>query len=94
MEKIQNLIAVLKQSIPQLDIAPLQSNTPENSEPLTVLDWLYQQLSAQNLMVYEEWNEYNGAIPELKTLSDLSIAEDPANFIFSAIGEIDWSTAS
>jgi len=94
MEKIQNLIAVLKQCIPQLDIAPLQSNTPENSEPLTVLDWLYQQLSAQNLMVYEEWNEYNGAIPELKTLSDLSIPVDPANFIFSAIEEIDWSTAS
>lgn len=94
MEKIQNLIAVLKLCIPQLDIAPLQSHTPENSEQLTVLDWLYQQLSAQSLMVYEEWSEYNGYIPELKTLSDLSIPEDAANFIFSAIEEIDWSTAS
>jgi len=94
MEKIENLIITLKQCIPALDTAPLQSEKPLNDEQFTLLEWLYKHLSAQNLMVYEEWKEYTGDIPALKALSDLSMPEAPADFIFSAIEKIDWSTAS
>lgn len=73
MEKIENLIITLKQCIPALDTAPLQSEKPLNDEQFTLLEWLYKHLGAQNLMVYEEWKEYTGDIPALKALSDLSM---------------------
>ncbi|WP_409306866.1 hypothetical protein [Pectobacterium sp. B1J-3] len=94
MEQIKNLVVTLEQCLPGLDIGPMLASLPESSEQGTVLDWLYEQLSEQGLMVYEEWGEYSGDIPELKPLSDLAISEDPAEFIFSLIEEIDWSTAS
>lgn len=93
MERIKNLIAALELCIPELEIAPLYANLPVNTENDTVLEWLYQHLTEQNLMFYEEWKEYNGYIPELKPLANLTITEEPADFIFSLIEQIDWSTS-
>lgn len=94
MEKIGNVIAALEQCVPELDSAPLYASLPADIETFAVLGWLYQHLHEQNLMIYEEWNEYNGYVPELTPLAHLSLTEEPANFIFNQIEGIDWSTAS
>lgn len=94
MEKHQHLLATLEKCLPQLDIAPLQADLPSDSYPETAVSWLYEHLSVQNLMIYEEWTEYFGAIPELTPLTGLVISADPATFIFSLVEKIDWSTAS
>lgn len=94
MEQLKELITILKQCMPELDIAPLQDNLPECSTQGTVLNWLYEQLGKQGLIEYEEWTEYTGYLPDLKPLSALVISEDPASFIFSLIKKVDWSTAN
>jgi len=94
MERIKNLIAALKLCIPELETTPLYANLPVDTEKYTVLRWLYKYLAEQNLIAYEEWKEYNGYIPELKSLANLSISEAPADFIFTLIEKVDWSTAS
>jgi len=94
MDKRENLIVALAACIPQLDIAPLYASLPGDTQKLTELDWLYQHLSEQNLMVYEEWKEYSGDIPELKPLANIALSEEPAEFIFSLIEETDWSESS
>lgn len=94
MNPIENLTDALKACIPQLDSAPLLHNPPADGEQKTVLSWMYQHLSQQNLMAYEEWSEYNGAVPPLAPLASISLAEEPADYIFSLIEAIDWSTAS
>lgn len=94
MEQIKNLITALQQCIPELETAPLYANLPVNIEQYSVLEWLYEHLAEQNLMVYEEWTEYSGYIPELKPLDNVFLSEEPADFIFTLIEKIDWSTAS
>lgn len=94
MEEIKKLIIALEHCIPGLDTAPLLANPPLSIEQGTVLDWLYEHLGEQNLMEYEEWSEYSGYLPELKPLSTLILPEDPAEFVFSLIEEIDWPTSN
>lgn len=94
MEQIQSLIVALGQCIPELNTDSMQASLPENSQQLTVLTWMYNHLSGQGLISYEEWNEYSGYIPTLKPLSNLVISEDPADFIFSLIEDIDCSVDS
>jgi len=93
VKKIENLIARLGQCIPELNTAPLYANPPAEIEQLTVMNWLYQHLSEQQLMVYEKLTEYYGHLPELTPLANLSLPVDPADFIFTQIEGIDWSTA-
>jgi hypothetical protein len=89
MEQIQNLIKNLEQCTPGLDTTPLYADLPVRIEASAILDWLYKHLSVQSLMVYEEWKEYTGYIPELKPLANLSFPTQPADFIFSLIEGID-----
>jgi len=93
MERINNLVTTLKLCIPELETAPLYASVPSDINQITALKWLYKNLSAQNLMVYEEWNEYSGYIPELTSLANLPLSEEPADFIFALIENIDWETA-
>ena len=94
VKKIENLIATLALCVPQLDTAPLCANPPASTEQHAILAWLYQHLSEQGLMVYREWGEYTGDVPALKPLAAVSLAEHPADFIYSLLEKIDWSTAS
>ncbi|EPY5345301.1 hypothetical protein ACXDSS_004477 [Klebsiella quasipneumoniae] len=94
MNKVVNLIAAMGKCIPELDVAPLYANHPDNAEQLTILDWIYNHLKEQDLIEYAEWAEYNGYIPELKPLVKISLSEEPSNFIFSLIEKIDWSIAN
>lgn len=94
MENIHKLINSLELCVPGLDTVPLYADNPETTEPDAVIDWLYNHLSEQGLMVYEEWNEYNGYIPELKPVANLMLAAEPADYIFSIIEKIDWASAS
>ncbi|MBN7121353.1 hypothetical protein BSU01_06465 [Erwinia billingiae] len=94
MEQIKNLITALQKCIPDMDATPLYASLPVDKESDSVLEWLYEHLEAQNLMVYEEWKEYCGDIPTLKPLANLSLPEKPAEYIFTLIEKIDWSTAS
>jgi len=93
MERVNNLITTLKLCMPELETAPLYASVPSDINQITVLKWLYENLAAQKLMVYEEWNEYSGYIPELKLLSNISFSEEPANYIFTLLEGIDWETA-
>jgi hypothetical protein len=54
-----------------------------------VLDWLYENLSEQGLMVYEEWKEYAGWIPQIKLLNDLSLDEANTQFMFQLLENAD-----
>ena len=94
MKLIQNLIVTLEQCIPGLDVNPLSSTLPANTEQHTVLAWLYTHLSEQRLMTYKEWNEYSGDIPDLAPLAALSLTENAADLIYDQLEKIDWSTAS
>ncbi len=76
MTAVNQLISALAQSIPLLDIEPLQANKLEKLDQGNVLNWLYTHLSQQQLMVYEEWKEYCGYTPELKSLDCLFLPEN------------------
>lgn len=94
MERVNNLITTLKLCIPEMDTAPLYASAPSDINQITALKWLCENLEAQNLMVYEEWNEYSGYIPELTSLDNLPLSEEPADFIFSLIEKTDWEKAN
>jgi hypothetical protein len=94
MSDINKLIHSLQQGMPSLDTAPLYHTLPADNQQLTVLEWLYQHLSQQQLMVYEEWNEFCGEVPELKPLSGVHVPDDAVDFIFELVEKIDWSTAT
>jgi len=91
VKEIKELIIALEKCIPTLDSALLHARFPRNMHKETVLNWLYESLSEQSLMVYEEWSEYFGWLPELRPLSTVSLVEEPSNFISSLINDIDWS---
>lgn len=93
MDQIKDFITVLGKCIPDLDTAPLNANAPESAAQGDVLEWLYEHLSEQGLMAYEEWSEYTGYIPELKSLEKVTFTDEPSAYIFSLIEDIDWSTA-
>lgn len=82
MVNIHDLINNLEQCILGLDAVPLYANTPESTGICPLIDWLYKHLSNQGLMVYEEWAEYSGYIPELKSLDELPLSVEPADYIF------------
>ncbi len=94
MEQLKILIEHLKKCIPALDTGPLYASLPEKVEQEIVLRWLYENLSNQNMMVYEEWTEYSGYLPDLKPLDNIALSIDPAGYIFTLINNIDWSTSS
>lgn len=94
MANIHDLISNLEQCIPGLDAAPLYANIPESTGVQSIIDWLYTHLSSQGLMVYEEWTEYSGYIPELKTLDEFPLSVAPADYIFSIIQGVDWASVS
>lgn len=92
MTAVNQLISALAQSIPLLDIEPLQANKLEKLDQGNVLNWLYTHLSQQQLMVYEEWKEYCGYTPELKSLDCLFLPENMGDFVISLVDGIDWDS--
>ena len=72
----RRLVAQLQSCLPELDAAPLLANLPESSDE--VMSWLYDELSAQELMGYAEWKDYWGDLPELRVFGDIDMsAYDP-----------------
>lgn len=94
MANIHDLISNLEQCMPGLDVVPLYANNPESTGVYSIIDWLYKHLSSQGLMVYEEWSEYSGYVPELKSLDKIMFSAEPADYIFSIIQKIDWTSVS
>ena len=94
MERVDTLINILGKCVPELNTAPLYANLPAATDQISIVDWMYEHLSEQGLMVYEEWKEYFGHVPELKVLSEITFSEEPADFVYSLIEKIDWSTAT
>ncbi|AHK21037.1 hypothetical protein [Yersinia similis] len=92
MTAVSQLISALAQSIPLLDVEPLQADKLERLDQGSVLDWLYTHLSQQQLMVYEEWKEYCGYMPELKSLDCISLPGNIGDFVMSLANEIDWDS--
>ena len=77
-EACRQLVAQLHICLPELDPEPLLASLPETD----VLSWLYDTLSAQELMDYAEWKEYWGDLPELRVLDDIDLdAYDPQALI-------------
>jgi hypothetical protein len=94
MKKIQNLIENIGLCIPECNTESLSSSSPKTFDPDTILHWLYENLSKQNLIVYEEWKEYNGYIPDFETLQNITLPVEPNDFIFTLIDNIDWSEST
>lgn len=77
-EACRQLVAQLHICLPELDPEPLLASLPETD----VLSWLYDTLSAQELMDYAEWKEYWGDLPELRVLDNIDLdAYDPQALI-------------
>lgn len=77
-EACRQLVAQLQICLPELDPEPLLASLPETD----VLSWLYDTLSAQELMDYAEWKEYWGDLPELRVLDNIDLdAYDPQALI-------------
>jgi hypothetical protein len=98
MFSFSKLIDQLVISVPQLNPTLLRDSVPESEDQYAVLEWLYESMSAQKLMVYEEWKEYGGWIPQIKLLADLPLGEADNSFMFELLGkagdsgyEIDYS---
>ncbi|MDR2152370.1 MAG: hypothetical protein LBO72_06085 [Helicobacteraceae bacterium] len=87
MSLVKRLIAALEKCVPEFDPAPLLADLPENAEEETVLYWLAEHLEKQQLMVYFEWKEYTGKIPNLKPLKPLDLSACNADFITDLIYE-------
>lgn len=79
-EACRRLVAQLQICLPELDPEPLLARLPENADD--ILSWLYDTLSAQELMDYAEWKEYWGDLPELRPLNEIDLdAYDPQALI-------------
>jgi hypothetical protein len=98
MSSFGKLIDQLIISVQQLNPAPLRDSLPESKDQYAVLEWLYENLSEQKLMVYEEWKEYTGWIPEIKLLADLPLSDVDTGFMFELLEkmgdsdcEVDYS---
>jgi len=91
MDSIELLIDALASCVPGLDDRPLREDPPENTDRTTVLDWLYDHLEEQGLMVYEEWKEYFGDVPELRPLEGIDFSAFDNVFVIGLVKEIDWS---
>ena len=93
-----NLVAQLKVCMPDLDVNQLLSQKPpsafydEYGSKSTVLYWLYDGLSAQDLIEYQEWKEYWGDLPKLKPLQGLALEYYPQSLqnALDATGEVDF----
>jgi len=86
MSIIDKLIDQLAVSVPQLDPEPLRDNPPEDEDD--VLEWLYESLQEQNLMVYEEWKEYFGEVPRIKSLNNLPLEDADSSFMFQLLSGV------
>jgi uncharacterized protein len=80
----------LKRCMPLLDLeallAAIPSKTITNND--TVLDWLYDALSLQQLMQYKEWKDFHGELPDaLKMLSDIDVSSFDETVIEDALEE-------
>lgn len=94
MNEVDDLLIALNKCIPSLDCSPLKASPPRSLGQEDIINWLYEHLSQQGLMVYEEWKEYFGWLPDLALLSDISLPEDPARYILSLCENIDESKAT
>ncbi|NTX26647.1 hypothetical protein HT746_05750 [Burkholderia pyrrocinia] len=92
MNDINELIDVLALCVPQLDPAPLRAELPASTEQDDVLDWFADHLEAQQLLVYEEWKEYFGHVPELRPLSGIDLSQFDDGFVVGLVSDIDWES--
>lgn len=90
METIEELISVLEEAVPELDVKALRENLPLSDTLDEVLDWLYESLSEQGLMEYIEWKEYFGEIPDLKPLEQILFPVSPNELILSQMENVEW----
>ncbi|OQV32006.1 hypothetical protein [Serratia marcescens] len=89
MRSIEQLIEVLALCVPQLDQKPLRAGMPESNEQSDVLDWLFENLEQQGLLVYEEWKEYFGDVPELLPLSTIDFSAFDSEYVVSLVDDLD-----
>lgn len=94
MQKINDLIDALVRCVPLLDPQPLRAQAPAGIEQFEVLQWLSDQLEAQGLIVYEEWSEYFGGVPALRSLADVDLSGYDENFVVEHLQHVDWSQAN
>ncbi len=94
MQDIDKLIDALTRSVPQFDPQPLRVQAPQGTGQLDVLQWLADHLEQQGLVVYEEWKEYFGGVPALRSLADVDLSAYNENFVIDLMQHIDWSQAS
>jgi ankyrin repeat protein len=71
----RRLVAQLQRCMPELDAEAMLATSLGEDGGVTVLDWLYDGLKAQDLMCYEEWKEYWGDLPVLQPLEDIDLQE-------------------
>lgn len=94
MNEVDNLLIALKKCMPLLDCTPLHVSPALSPGQEDIINWLYKHLNQQGLMVYEEWKEYFGWLPELSPLSTIILPADPAGYIFSFLEKVDQSMAA
>ena len=94
MDSIESLIDALISCVPGLDDKPLRENPPEDADHDSVFGWLCDHLEEQGLMVYEEWKEYFGDVPELRSLEGIDFSAFDSGFVYGLVDEIDWSQAN
>lgn len=93
MDTLDELISLLEQTVPELDVQALRENLPASDSQEDMIEWLYNSLHAQGLMDYVEWKEYFGELPDLKPLESLESAffiESPCGAVLEKMGNIDW----
>lgn len=94
MQKVNSLVDALALCVAQLDPQPLRAQPPAGTEQLDVLHWLADHLQEQGLLVYEEWKEYFGSVPALRSLAGIDLSGYNENFVGDLLQDIDWSQAS
>ena len=90
MDDVKNLIDALTLCIPQLDPEPLLAQPPASTSELDVLQWMADHLEQQELLVYEEWKEYDGWLPDLRSLSGIDRSAFDSSFVLGLMEDINW----
>ena len=86
---VEKLIKALELCIPMLDPAPLRHDTPKETGQSDILQWLYEHLGQQDLMVYDEWKEYFGHVPDLDPLAAIDFSGFDSEYVVGIAGDID-----
>lgn len=94
MNSIESLIDALALCVPQLDPVPLREDPPNSSATEDILLWISDHLQQQELLVYEEWKEYFGHVPDLKPLSGIDLSRYDGDLIPAWAESIDWDEIS